>query len=115
MTEEQIKKRLNRDTRLIVDGILKEMKVKPFAIYLCGGQGRDEGSWYIGENGKPNPYNDYDIAVISNTTIGYDRLQTLRKGVAEAISIHWVDIDFYTPDVLYNLSPTIHNVDLLRG
>lgn len=79
------------------------------------GIGRDEGSWYMDNNGIVCPYNDYDVAVISEYDIEYEQLQDLRKELAKQINIHWVDIDFYSPKSLLSLKPTIHNVDLLEA
>lgn len=110
---EHIESKLNLDVNIIIDGILNAMPLPPIAMYLCGGHGRQEGSWFIDENKKIMPYNDYDIAVISNHAIGYLQLQNLRIELAKKLSIHWVDIDFYSIVAIKNLSTTIHNVDLI--
>lgn len=113
ITESLILQKKNRDIKIIVDGIISNMSSKPFAIYLCGGQGRDEGSWIEGDNGEILPYNDYDVAVIADTGIEYQKLQILRKQLAKTIGIRWVDIDFYTINQIKKFTPTIHNIDLM--
>ena len=115
INRENIQAKLIADIDIIVQGILQNMSQKPIAIYLCGGIGRDEGSWYMDNNGIVCPYNDYDVAVISEYDIEYEQLQDLRKELAKQINIHWVDIDFYSPKSLLSLKPTIHNVDLLEA
>lgn len=115
MNEQDIKKRLKQDTDFIVSRILEEMHPQPISIYLVGGQGRHEGSWYEDDNGMLNPYNDYDIAIISENIIEHRKCETLRRELAKAVNIRWVDLDFYHPSSLSNLTPTIHNVDLLEA
>ena len=63
INRENIQAKLIADIDIIVQGILQNMSQKPIAIYLCGGIGRDEGSWYMDNNGIVCPYNDYDINI----------------------------------------------------
>lgn len=83
INRENIQAKLIADIDIIVQGILQNMSQKPIAIYLCGGIGRDEGSWYMDNNGIVCPYNDYDVAVISEYDIEYEQLQDLRKELAK--------------------------------
>ena len=50
INRENIQAKLIADIDIIVQGILQNMSQKPIAIYLCGGIGRDEGSWYMDNN-----------------------------------------------------------------
>lgn len=113
MKEQDKENRLIKDIEVIVSRILDEMQSPPLAIYLVGGYGRGEGAWLADESGKPIPYNDYDIAVISNNNIPYQRLQIVRQELAKQVGINWVDIDFYSVKEIKSLTPTIHNIDLL--
>ena len=114
ITEIDIDKALQCHMRIIVDGVLKKMSEPPLAIYLVGGYGRGEGAWFEDETGL-HPYNDYDIAVLSDNPLRQDEVDTLRKELAEAVNISWVDIDFYSTSQIGKLKPTIHNYDLLYG
>ena len=65
LTEESKIIRFKQDCQTLVDGILGALEEAPEAILLCGGYGRGEGAWYEDEAGNPSPYNDYDLAVIT--------------------------------------------------
>ena len=108
----EINNKLNSDCKILVDGILEALDDLPEAILLCGGYGRGEGSWFEDEQGNPNPYNDYDLAVITDKPLSRDKYRVLRKELAIKIGINWVDIDCYTHAQLNRMYPTIHNVDL---
>lgn len=110
---EDISNRLNRDTKILVDGILANSPTPPIAILLTGGYGRGEGAWFEDENGNPSPYNDYDLSVITEKPMSADVYRVLRMQLAEKVGIKWVDIDNYKPAKLRKLVSTIHNIDLL--
>lgn len=114
-TEEIKKQRFDKDCRILVDGILKAFEIEPEAILLCGGYGRGEGAWYEDEDGKPTPYNDYDVAVITERPLSRDKYIILRKELASKIGINWVDIDCYSQAQLSRMLATIHNVDLFKA
>ena len=109
------KKRQKRDIEIIVDNILNYCDYNLEAIILCGGYGRGEGAWIQDIDGNPAPYNDYDIAVVSKKSFSNADYEKLRTKIASKIGISWIDIDWYTPEQLENLSPTIKNFDLLHA
>lgn len=114
ITEEQINALLKEKIDCLVKGVIDAMPSPPQAIYLVGGYGRGEGAWYEDESGI-HPYNDFDLAVITDTPLLYEKTEALRKDLAKLVDIKWVDIDYYSVDDLASLTPTIHNVDLLEG
>lgn len=114
ITEETIQKVLQAKIDILVGGLLSEMKKAPEAIYLVGGYGRGEGAWYEDAEGI-HPYNDFDLAVITDTPLNKETTESLRKQLALSVDIKWVDIDYYSIYMLEALLPTIHNVDLLKG
>ena len=91
------------------------MEEKPEAILLCGGYGRSEGAWFEDNEGNASPYNDYDLAVITEKPLSRDVYVSLRKELASKVGINWVDIDCYTNAQLKRMYPTIHNVDLFEA
>lgn len=105
--------KLEHDCKIMVEMILEHLEYSPTAILLCGGYGRGEGAWFIDKNGLLCAYNDYDIAIISNQTIDYSELQSLRKQIAQNVGIRWVDIDFYTVNQVLSFNATIKHYDLL--
>lgn len=112
LEETKIKERLDRDCHIMVTEVLSALKISPVAILLCGGYGRNEGAWYINEKGDVSPYNDYDLAIITNRPLSRPDKNILRKKLADMVGIKWVDIDFYSQKDLCHLKSTIHNVDL---
>lgn len=114
ITELSIQHVLKAKIDVLVNGIANAMPKPPQAIYLVGGYGRGEGAWYEDETGL-HPYNDFDLAVITENPLEHDKTEALRKQLAKAVDIKWVDIDYYSVDKLASLTPTIHNVDLLEG
>lgn len=115
LTEESKNIRFKQDCQTLVDGILDALEEAPEAILLCGGYGRGEGAWFEDEAGNPSPYNDYDLAVITEKPFSRDKYSKLRKRLANEIGINWVDIDCYTKAQLSRMTSTIHNVDLFEA
>ena len=108
------KKRQQKDAGIIVKRILNHVS-SPQAVILCGGYGRGEGAWIQDRNGSPAPYNDYDIAVVSEKSISNEENEKLRASIASEIGISWIDIDWYKYKQLKHLSATIKNYDLLHA
>lgn len=113
LQEERIENVLQKDIDILVTNILRALPRNPEAIFLCGGYGRGEGAWLEGPNGEPVPYNDFDIAIVTEYPLDSDGTNTLRKQLAAMVNIHWVDIDFYSHTQLTKLRNTIHDIDLL--
>lgn len=113
--QDKINIRFERDKQIIVDNILSVFQIPPKAIILCGGYGRGEGAWYEDSKGEISPYNDYDIAVITETPFSRDTYKVLRKKIADEVGIRWIDIDCYTTQQINRFKPTIHNIDLYEG
>lgn len=111
--KENIRERLDHDLKVIVDEILLSLPQDPDTILLCGGYGRDEGAWFYDTNGNIQPYNDYDLSIITDNSISYNELQHLKKKLANILGIQWIDIDFYPSNYFDNMKPTIKNIDLL--
>ncbi len=84
------------------------------AIIMYGGYGRGEGAW-VSNKGGALPYNDYDILIISNSTVDKGKLLLLRKELAKKIGISWVDISIMKKKKLKRLKPSIFNFDLKNG
>lgn len=112
--EDAIQTALKAKTDILSRRIVDAMSNPPQAIYLVGGYGRGEGAWYEDEQGL-HPYNDFDVAVITDTPLPYKATEKLRKELASEVGISWVDIDYYSLNKLKAFTPTIHNVDLLEG
>lgn len=106
--------RLEEDMRLIKSVILDNFE-KIEAILLCGGYGRDEGTWIYKENGEVKPYNDYDILVVSENRPSITKVNNIRKQLAKEIGIRWVDIDFITISRIKQMKNTIKNIDIMNG
>lgn len=104
--------RLNHDLKIVTDGILEKLPAPPIAIFLCGGYGRGEGAWFE-EDGVLQPYNDYDIMVITDSPLPRSETNILRKELASKVKIRWVDISYVSTAELKALKPIIHNADLL--
>lgn len=115
ISENMINKKMYEDIDVIVKRIIAELEQQPYAIYLCGGYGRDEGAWWIDDAGNIRPYNDYDFAVITDTPMERVRYLQIRKELAESVGISWIDINFYSPEELKTLSPSIKTYDLLNA
>lgn len=114
ITESDIKQLLKEKTAILIKGVLEKMPIPPQAIYLVGGYGRGEGAWFEDDKGI-HPYNDFDLAVIIDKPLSHNDTESLRKELAKAVDIKWVDIDYYSLDSLRRMNPTIHNVDLFEG
>lgn len=114
ITEERIDSVLKAKVSILTKRIVEAMAEPPQAIYLVGGYGRGEGAWYEDEKGL-HPYNDFDLAVVTDKPLTHKRTEALRIELAHEVGIKWVDIDYYSLSTLKSLKPTIHNVDLLEG
>ena len=63
-------------------------------IILCGGYGRNEGSWFIDEHGALRPYNDYDICIITDVKTPKDKVKNFEQSLAKEIGISWLDFAY---------------------
>lgn len=106
----QLNERLLRDIE-IINGKL-DQNLSSLAKVLCGGPGRNEGSWIIENDDKYRPYNDYDILLVVRKKIPREVIDSLRKDLADQIGIRWVDVAQKTPVELKKLKPSIYNYDL---
>ena len=97
MDEKLKHNRLRKDINIAVQEILGAMDVQPIAILLSGSYGRNEGGWFEGENGNPEPYNDYDFSVIAESKLSATAYDLIRKKIAKMVKIKWIDIAFYKP------------------
>ena len=95
LSEDRIREQLDSYSRILVNGILEYSDKLPYAIYLVGGYGRGEGAWYEDDKGL-HPFNDFDLAVITDAPLDYEKNEALRKKLAKAVNIKWVDIDYYS-------------------
>lgn len=96
--------------QVIVDRCLK-LQSDLVAIILCGGFGRDEGSWFKGEDGTWKPYNDYDLSIVTRDMIPAVALKTLANDLSREIGIKWIDLNQIHPDEMKRLQPSILNYD----
>lgn len=82
-----------------------------FSIILCGGFGRGEGSIIkIGE--KYEPFNDYDIVLITKNRVPNHLLKNLGEKIANNIGIRFVDIGVIKKTNLKKIGKTIFAYDL---
>jgi hypothetical protein len=96
--------------KIIVKCILKF--VSPEGIILYGGYGRNEGSWIIGKDQSPKPYNDFDILLVSNKQLSSDLIIKIKKDIKSQISIKWIDLSQIKVYKLKKLKNSIYNYDL---
>lgn len=115
ISEKEINDRLQKDIEILLYELILNLKNEPIAIYLCGGYGRNEGAWWIDSEGRLQPYNDYDLAVITNSPMNREKYLKVRKILAKKIGIQWIDINFYTLEEIHNFRPTIKNYDLIHA
>lgn len=106
--------RLAKDLRFLTSEIVSNIPGITTLI-LCGGYGRDEGSWIIDDNGEASPYNDYDFIAITDQHIDYQELGALRKELAKQIGISWIDIDILPKKNIPHLKSTIKNIDTIKA
>lgn len=69
---------------VIIEEILKE--IKPVSIYLTGSFGRNEGSFYLSEEGL-TPLRDYDILIVVNEPVKNDVIQKIRRRVHKRLGL----------------------------
>lgn len=97
---------------VIIEEILKE--IKPVSIYLTGSFGRNEGSFYLSEEG-PTPLRDYDILIVVNKPAKNDAIQRIRRRVHKRLGLP----DPYSKDFKFRgftvwiTQATLKDVDVL--
>lgn len=84
------------------------------ALILVGGPGRGEGSVLV-EGDQITPVNDYDLVMVITDRVDPDDLRSLRRQLAESLSVTWVDITPRSPAALRRLPFTMYNYDLKYG
>lgn len=113
--KEEIELKLKNDMKYAVKKILEVLTQEPIAIYLSGGYGREEGSWYYDSHNKLCPYNDYDFTVITSERLNIKHYRQLTRSLAKDLNIKWIDITFISQNTIKHLKSTIKNIDLLKG
>ena len=110
-----IKDRFNEDIDVIKKITTSILGDNLDSVFLFGGYGRGEGSWFIIENSlgvEVKPYNDYDIAIIVKEKISVKLIKELEKHLKQYIDIKWIDIAQYRREDLKLLPCLIKNYDL---
>ena len=111
--DDKINARIQEDLRKIKTAILREFP-EIEALILVGGFGRGEGGVVI-VDGIVKPINDYDIVVVSEEKIRPQKINEIRKKLAEEIGIWWVDISIFNRRKLQKLKKSIYLYDLKYG
>lgn len=113
---EQQSQTLHRHMQMIVQACL-ELFGEPVAIILYGSYGRGEGAWYKDGRGNWQPYNDYDLRVVtrSKTNIQREHLECIEVALSNRIGIKWIDISQCSCQELASLRPSILNHDFKYG
>jgi hypothetical protein len=109
--EENCQRRLQAHLDRII-GRVRESCSSVRSIILYGGYGRNEGSWYLDDEGRVCPYNDYDLLVISEGQGQLEDCAAMRRQLASEIGIRWMDIATLSVNKLSGLRPTIFSYDL---
>jgi hypothetical protein len=86
------------------------------AVVLAGSYGRGEGAWYIGTDGKIQPYNDFDIVLIEGKkSINTQAVMNAEISLKKKLNIKWVDIDILKKRKMTSLPTRIKYYDLKYG
>lgn len=109
----KVNAKVQEDLERIKDALLQEF-ASIEALILVGGFGRGEGGVVI-ENGQIRPINDYDIVMVSEGSAHPKKIYEIRKKLAEAIGIWWIDVSVFNPNKLKKLKQSIYSYDLKYG
>jgi len=88
----------------IVEVFVKECN--PVAIILFGGFGKGEGSVYF-RNGKPVPFNDFDLYVVTQKKLNDKTLNSLSMHASAAIGMGGLEIAYF-PGEKYDAKKYFH-------
>jgi len=69
---------------VVVEEILKE--IQPISIYLVGSFGRNEGSFYLSDEGL-TPLRDYDILIVVNASVKSDVIEKIRRSIHKRLGL----------------------------
>jgi hypothetical protein len=83
-------------------------------LALIGAFGRGEGAVITSEKG-PEPWNDYDLILVTHTREGWNRLPTLGRTIASELSVRGVDIVPFLPGELRKKASAMMVVDAREG
>lgn len=103
--------RLQRDIEIIIAQVLQEWKTCD-AIILTGGYGRGEGSWFLDANSVWQPYNDYDLVIVTADGISDQNRLWHENNLASLLQIRFIDILQISKSELQKLPNNIKNYDL---
>ena len=108
-----VHKKISDDMDLIIATILSVVD-NVDAIFLTGGFGRSEGSVLVND-GRCQPLNDYDLVVITDSSISEILLENTRLKLAEECGIRQVDLALKRINDLQALKFTMSNYDLIHA
>jgi len=79
---------------------------QPVSVILFGGFGKGEGSVYF-EDGKPVPFNDFDLYVVTNEKMSEKELDEMSINASKAIGMGGMEIAFF-PGENYDVKKYFH-------
>lgn len=83
-------------------------------LALIGAFGRGEGAVVFSEEG-PEPWNDYDLLLVTHTRDGWDQLPPLAKTMASELGVRGIDIVPFLPNELQRKASAMLVVDAREG
>lgn len=107
----ELQKRIQHDLDVIVERIRSEYGSNLVSVLLCGGYGRGEGS-VVARDGMIQPYNDYDILLVTKRRVSQSALKKLGEDLASELGIRFVDLGSVTRSRLEKLPQTVFVRDL---
>ena len=107
--------KLDNELQIIVNDIIRNVKISIVSIILYGGYGRDEGSFFTDDNKQLRTYNDFDILIVLNKKISDKKIKSISNRILKKIDVRWLDISQITLKELPFLKPSIFNYDLKFG
>jgi hypothetical protein len=110
---------LRAEQRVRVDmdriaGAVTESFPSLLCLGLIGAFGRGEGAVVFSEHG-PEPWNDYDLVLVTRTRDGWDQLPTLANALASELGIRGIDIIPFLPEELEKKAAAMLVVDAREG
>ena len=112
-SNQKIVSRIDQDLGLIIAMLLEEV-IELSSVILVGGFGRGEGS-VVKINGKYQPINDYDIAIIGKAWKNPSKIGEIRHQLTLKSRIRHIDLSIIQPERLKDLKYNMSNFDLKYG
>lgn len=108
--------RVRKDLERIISVVRQHVPDRRLrALALVGGFGRGEGGMLVPADGRPAPFNDYDLVIVADGPFNETPLRAAAPALARELGVDFVDFGVVQAGALSTAPPTIFWYEVREG